>query len=669
MNRIHHLTRACVTLVACFSLVAFAWAGTATSDDTTIAPQADGRSQVKASYPQRTLSQVGRGSVQLALDFLSDEDYDAAADAFLKAYRANPCQFDTADLVAFQKTKRMPELVECFDASAFQKMLSPERQGNRTYHVFELLKAVMTDAQVKDERFRILLDVFVTVEPWYQYQMLKRPKEYNIVWKDVPDPMPFLRAKLIPDDFRKERAGWDRFSIKLFSYDERPSTGLLTLMRPLFHNKQILRRIADEVRELRAKHKSWKAGALLQIVLAAELGNHQQAIKLANENLFGPTSHLIPHSSKWMLGMALRDRDESLRPIATRLLEESLRAIVDKQRYQLVCSPLNELAELYQQQGKKSEARQLIYGLVNTKDQHPTVRGYKPSTIGGCSRTEMRCNQCHIDNAGRNLDGYKVASRYLLDFGYPVDALLSIARTDESFGHAFRSSPKWIDTSTEEGKSLESWARVWESNLREYTQPAEAAVTPRKVIEAMDQDTFQRWAPATQDDAPSSVMELMLSIRGEGPNAKPTVFSPVIDILKLAMKSKGPQAEKDIAELDTRLRLQSEANPTDVQAAVASTVFAFLRDDLDVAQKRLKRLTQLAESSGQKTRREDATLWLAAREALKHESTKEMAIFLGLKASVATKTKTTSRISEVIRREYSERVGQKEGPLLGDRQP
>ena len=141
----------------------------------------------------------------------------------------------------------------------------------------------------------------------------------------------------------------------------------------------------------------------------------------------------------------------------------------------------------------------------------------------------------------------------------------------------------------------------------------------------------------------------MLSVRGEGPDAQATVFSPVIDILKLAVESKGPNAAKDIAELDKRLVTLSEQHPKDIEAGIAATVFAFLRNDLDSAKGRLKQLqsiTDYPESDG-------AAFWFVAREALRHDQTRIIGAVLAERALTAAKTQPDSGLKEAILLEQS----------------
>ncbi|MGI9441893.1 MAG: hypothetical protein ACR2N1_05470, partial [Rubripirellula sp.] len=216
----------------------------------------------------------------------------------------------------------------------------------------------------------------------------------------------------------------------------------------------------------------------------------------------------------------------------------------------------------------------------------------------------------------------------------------------------------------------------------EQKSKARAAVTPRKVIEALETDAFYRSSlrdeanvakvldqirnaagddeetkalrelariSQQQENKEQAPIDLMLSVRGEGPDAQATVFSPVVEILKLAVESKGPNAAKDIAELDERLVTLSEQHPKDIAAGIAATAFAFLRNDLDSAKDRLNQLQSITDYP-----ESDATeFWLVARHALQHDETRILGAVLAERALTAADGQPDSRFKEAILRERS----------------
>ena len=214
---------------------------------------------------------------------------------------------------------------------------------------------------------------------------------------------------------------------------------------------------------------------------------------------------------------------------------------------------------------------------------------------------------------------------------------------DKSYGNAFDSAKAWLDDRPQ-------WAgylmfKIEHGYFDEQQSKAERRVTPGTVLEALELDTFQR---SSRVDG-KVVLDLMLSVRGEGPDAKATVFSPVIDILKLAAESKGTDAAKDIAELDKRLVPLSEQHPKSIEAGIAETVFAFLRNDLESAKDRLKRLQAITDNP----KSDGVAFWLAARHALQHDQTSIIGAVLAERALTAAETQPDSGLKEAILHEQS----------------
>ena len=315
-------------------------------------------------------------------------------------------------------------------------------------------------------------------------------------------------------------------------------------------------------------------------------------------------------------------------------------------------SPIKTLAELYASDGRASEARQLLYGPLDLVKQHPVVKGYF-GTPSSCSNGNQ-CISCHRDEKpNKEFAGFYdfiQMSGAMTDLGYPVDSLVALAKTDASFRNAFVSGPKWVDTGSE---VTNRWWAGWLDTEKTYTkgfrfaeQKREAIkkLTPRAVIDALGRDTFHR-SPNYQ----AGEIDLMLSLRGTGEQAVPTVYSPVIDILKSALDAAGPQADKDIAELDEKLVKLSATEAGGIETGIAATVFAFLRNDLDSAKDRLKRLhviTDYPASVG-------VAFWLVAQHALQYDQTRILGAVLAERALAAAEVQPDSGFKEAILRERS----------------
>jgi hypothetical protein len=252
------------------------------------------------------------------------------------------------------------------------------------------------------------------------------------------------------------------------------------------------------------------------------------------------------------------------------------------------------------------------------------------------TRTHQRCLACHqVERGESNFLSYydfTELSGATTDIGYPVDSLIALARMDKSYGNAFDSAKVWLDERPQ-------WAgylmfKIEHVYFEEQQLKAERRVTPGAVTEAVELDTLQR---SSRVDG-KVVRDLMLSVRGEGPDAKATVFSPVVDILKLAAESKETHAAKDIAELDRRLVALSEQHQKSIEVGIAATVFAILRNDLDSAKNRLKRLQAITDYP----KSDGAAFWLAERHALQHDQTRILGAVLAERGLTAAETQPDS---------------------------
>jgi hypothetical protein len=78
-------------------------------------------------------------------------------------------------------------------------------------------------------------------------------------------------------------------------------------------------------------------------------------------------------------------------------------------------------------------------------------------------------------------------------------------------------------------------------------------------------------------------------------------------------------------------------------------VFAFLRNDLDSAKNRLKRLQAITDYP----KSDGAAFWLAAQHALQYDQTRIIGAVLAERALTAAGTRPDTRLKEAILRERS----------------
>jgi len=585
----------------------------------------------------------GQDSLALANRLGEKEDWVAATDAYLSAYRSDPNLFNSSSSSAykhvqvFKKAGRLKELANFFDQARVHRM------GHHN-GLDRLFMACRTKPETRAAGYELLKRIFNNPPYRADWSTTSNLILRSIRWSSVPDPVFYLRCVLLPTDF--EQPGWQRLSVTSASDNQYGVDGHLTLARPLYHDREALRQFATEIRELIEKHPKWVSGWALLAFIEAESGNTRAAVDVLRERFLDADSDEIPPSAAWLLGECLAGKDDELNRVVIELLEPVVRKIATLTYKRpagthgptgpksLRLSPIKTLAGLYAKYGRELEARQLLYGLVDSTNQHPLVEGYAGNTMGTTlSCTGQRCLACHqVERGESNFPSYydfTELSGAMTDIGYPVDSLIALARMDKSYGNAFDSAKGWLDDRPQ-------WAgylmfKIEHGYFDEQQSKAERRVTPGTVLEALELDTFQR---SSRVDG-KVVLDLMLSVRGEGPDAKATVFSPVVDILKLAAESKGTVAAKDIAELDKRLVALSEQHPKSIEAGIAATVFAFLRNDLESAKDRLKRLQAITDYP----KSDGAAFWLAARHALQHDQTRIIGAVLAERALTAAETR------------------------------
>ncbi|MDB4439707.1 hypothetical protein OAF42_02785 [Planctomicrobium sp.] len=104
-----------------------------------------------------------------------------------------------------------------------------------------------------------------------------------------------------------------------------------------------------------------------------------------------------------------------------------------------------------------------------------------------------------------------------------------------------------------------------------------------------------------------------------------------------------------IAELDQRLVTLSEQRPKSIEAGIAATVFAFLRNDLDSAKDRLNRphaIRGYPASDG-------VAFWLVAQYTLRYDQMRIIGAVLAERALAAAEKQPDSGLKEAIHRERS----------------
>lgn len=445
-------------------------------------------------------------------------------------------------------------------------------------------------------------------------------QDYQV--RAVEDPLQILRPKLIPQDVEHDRLGWNRVKAVTF-LNKGGGYPVLGSLKPLLQDPKVVAELSDEIEELIEQHKNWKAGKAILCFLQAESGNHVRSAELLQEILDDAQKHPIPGDAAWGLGLVLQNRDPELDRLVMQLYRHGQETM--SWVYARRSSPLADLARLTAKYGEKEKARDL---LLRMSESYYDVDSPAPTI--SCPYTDS-CTKCH--KRERNFYDFTYMAGQLTDLGYPIDGYMALGRIDSSFQGAFSGDSQWFREKL--GRDL--------SNERKEFDGAKA-----KVIQGLDASAILQGLELGSFRGDSNQpFEFLLTIRGR--RNKQILFSPIIEVLKLAVESKESNSAKDIAELDRRLVTLSKQHPKSIEAGIAATVFAFLRNDLDSAKGRLQTLQAITDSKSDGT-----VLWLAARYALKFDETVAAGKALAEHAVRAADRSDNPRLKQAILRERRE---------------
>lgn len=584
-------------------------------------------------------------------------DIEKAAEAYLEAYRGDPTLLAYEQFATIRNAKRVREFVEVINAD---RLLLVPLTGNP---VERIVRDLVED---KATRFdgRALLDQMWEARPDDQWPLLGNPPKDTVF--RIREPLleireqPFKNEKRPPTD-----PDWRRFRANNTYEAIGRNKGLLQKIAPQLKDtveqKIHLAKTIREVEQRIEQDPQWKAGLAVLAYLEAELGNEQRAIELI-ETVLADTENPITCGAAMTFGQAMEGKTAALDKLVIRLYEKSVAEWgefeLGEPEYSLNLSPIQNLAALYAKYDRREEARRLLLrltipegvGVGGSKNKFVTCPPGRvlleysgPKNLYPKVRTEdqvpdVNCMACHRKE--RNLFSYLTMSDKLTDLGYPVDARLSLARIDASFGNSYSSDDDWRQAKTSKLNCT--------SEFQPVSEKIDRAITPQAVLEALEAGAYNDidlTKPVIAKNATS--IDLMLSVRGEF--GKSTLFSPVVDLLELAAKSDGDEVAVAIVQIDQLLAEEFQKHPANVEAGIAATVFAFLRGDFEAAQTRSHELNErvAATEPGQS----DIALWLVARLALDNENTEAIGEALTKRVLAAAEKSADALFKEAIVRE------------------
>lgn len=560
-----------------------------------------------------------------------ESDWTNAADAYLEVYRGEIELLSADQLPTFKTCGRTSEFVHTLIEANVVKL-------DAGYLPIKIVESLLNDENTRADGDQLLKHLWANPQSILFGRLLGEPE----IWKKVPDLSYYPGKILLPSNFASEGAGWGRFQGQsVAEAAEEPVRGLPLNLKSLPYDKATLRKLAEEVESAIEKHPNWKAGPAVLAYLEAKVGNHQRATELIRQVLADAETRPIPSDSAFLFGMALEGKTPELDREVMRLYESSLR---NRPTRVFRASAIPKLARLHAKYNDRNTSRQVLHRLEDV-DYDPSG-----STVY-CSpafrpESHNRCTECHRGKS--NLLDITVMSNNLTDVGYPVDALISLARIDASFANAYGSDEGWETNVFPQDISVN--IKRGRSRFTPAKSKAEKAITPQAVLEALKSGVFSgrdmtKPAPENTEVA----IDLMTSVRGvDGGSA---LFSPALEVLELAAKAKGDEASIAIVQIDQLLAEAFDKNPDNVEMGIAATVFAFLRNDLDAAEKRSKKLNAVV--AGRESQERDVALWLVARLALANETTRDIGRKLAERALAAAGMRGDELWKEAITRERS----------------
>ncbi|MEL6108645.1 MAG: fasciclin domain-containing protein [Planctomycetota bacterium] len=579
--------------------------------------------RVLATVPR--ITPKAKGALELAKLLESRDKFEEAADSYLEAYRAQPNVLSSAHLPTIKRGKRVREFVNVFTEANLRKLgyIDPSA---------EIARALLQDEATREYGDEFLRRVWAARPGKHSDLLANGP---DSIWRDLPDPAYFLRLKVIPRDISSEGAGWDRFTLESHRDRDGTGSGVPVILKPLLTDTDAVREVAREVESKLEQHPQWIAGVAVLGFLEAELGHDQRATELW-ETVLAETDSPFPGQSAWMFGLSMQGKSKAIDRLAVRLFERSL-AEDREPTLALRVSALQSLALLYAKYDRRQDARRLLYRLADPEDDQ----------VVHCScslppRTNTaRCTECHQKE--RSLFNYTVMSSRLSEIGYPVDALLSLAHIDASFANAYGSDEGWASANTN--------APDLESAGRETFQPVRRqvlkAMTPKAVLNALESGVSVGSGLSKMVIAEAATqIDLMVTVRGE--NGKSTLYSPVIELFELAASS--DQDNETVVRINELLSEELRRHPENVEAAIAATVFAFVRNKLAAAEKRLETLNDLIRDT--EVQRGDVALWLVARLAIRNDRTRDIGRRLADRALAAAGDRKNALWKEAIDDEW-----------------
>ncbi|MEM7475534.1 MAG: hypothetical protein AAF483_11140 [Planctomycetota bacterium] len=370
-----------------------------------------------------------------------------------------------------------------------------------------------------------------------------------------------------------------------------------------------MRELIDDIKPIVRENDNWIAGSAILASLEAMAGNFEPAKQWVAANYETVRAYEQESdrdeflaSYAGFLGVVLEGRDRELDLLVIKLYEQSL-------KYRNAGSPyresrVHELAKLYHQCGRSDDGCNLLYGLV---DRESKVDEYLVENWG-------RAETVNLDH--ERIWDLRTAVTTLNSIGRPMDSLSLLSRIT-------------FEQRRKAGQYKGGGYHYNDSYLENAIRDSQKLVSPRAIVKALGCGVL-----------PIGLASNINEQTGE-------IDNPIIELLEQVARTElSGESKKAFADVNPRLMeadvmgqhladlMQQEPANSDI--VVAASIYAFLRDDIDTAKERLKKLAVVAESNPA-PRAADVNLHLVAKYAVEHNETSDLGFQLAQHAMKASK--------------------------------
>ena len=497
----------------------------------------------------------------------------------------------------FERAKRSVDLVKAFDDINIKSI-------GRPYYVVDLVTNLMRGrgGDSSEENKQIALGLFERVFeafPSYRSQMISQLRDAEL-WKN-PRIFELGKRGVVPSKTQAAANPW--FGIdQIYSYS---SGGKVNAM---FH--QMLGGIkgSDRVGELRQairdgleKTPDWHGGKTMLALIDLQENKKEEAKKQLEE-LFADEKRIktLPGQAGWIVGQEL-DKFEDTRQLAEKLF---IHATKDQNNgmNQIEYSPIVRLIDVYDKNGRKDDARDLMLKQLKKTNN----RGYDDEYY-----TAMQ-----LGNTGWVADK-------LLALGYPVDALKLYRELSEA-------TPEMLERASMYGNS-----RNLPGKAKTGVDKALASLNETNAGEAMDELLK---APEGAK-AETAVLDVMLKVPTVQTLKKDSMDSQLMSLLDtIAIQDQVANG------IETRLNELRKKHPADLSVAMVQAMFVLNRESVNEGKtdgkdtEQLKELLSVisdnpldeiaegrrANSRQRRQAMQFVPLWIVARKCLETEEHREI---------------------------------------------